>query len=700
MPKGIPYIISNEAAERFSFYGMKGILFVFLTTYFVYVGGKENFSATKGTVITSMFNTAAYLTPLLGALIADTFFGKYKTIIRLSIVYCLGHLCLAFVGVTGLPQLWLLAGLGLISLGAGGIKPCVSAHVGDQFGTSNQHLITKIFNIFYFSINTGAAIANIAIPIVLLKWGPHWAFGIPGVLMAIATVCFWMGRQKFIHVPAHGKRFIDELKSREGLTAIGKLIPLYLFVAIFWCLFDQTANTLVHQAESMNRNFFGFEILPSQIKAANPFLILVLIPIFTFVIYPFFEKRMNLTPLKKIGAGLFIMVISFAVISLSQESIDKGGEPHVAWQLLAYVIFTSAEILISIVCLEFSYTQAPKKMKSFIMGLFLASVSFGNLITASISLYIQIPEPEFKEESNAGYDGNAGTPDDLKVIEADEEKKIEASIESPVAAILKASADRVVKYYDGYKVTFEEISSATDLPSTGTHLVAIGQLKDKSLYFRIFDATGKKAVDLPEAKLDHKKIGKPLKELKALLATGVKLDHPELDLETPDEISVTATESLAKTTREVTDLAMEVTGFSRSFPKELDNLPDDPWGNPLRYLYVHKKEVRILSDGPDKEEKTRWDLGVTINVKNIEEFGEGTWIYKQKKKMGLLEDESKEGADDPLDVKYTAGGGLRLEGAAYFWFFTILMLVTALLFIPFSFLYKPRTYLQDESTAD
>jgi len=115
---------------------------------------------------------------------------------------------LAFMGVGGVVQFWLLAGLGLIALGAGGIKPCVSAHVGDQFGRSNQHLLTKIFNIFYFSINAGAVVSNLLIP-VILKWhGPHWAFGIPGVLMALATLFFWMGRRKFIHVPAKGREFI------------------------------------------------------------------------------------------------------------------------------------------------------------------------------------------------------------------------------------------------------------------------------------------------------------------------------------------------------------------------------------------------------------------------------------------------------------------------------------------------------------
>ena len=579
MPGGIPYIISNEVAERFSFYGMTGILFVFLTDYFTAVGGSQNFTVAQATVATSMFGAVAYLTPLLGAFIADTFFGKYKTIIRLSLVYCLGHACLAFMGIVGAPKFWLIAGLGFVSLGSGGIKPCVSAHVGDQFGTSNQHLLTRIFNIFYFSINLGAAVSNVTIPIVLHYFGPHWAFGIPGVLMAVATFCFWLGRNKFIHVPPHGKKFIQELTSREGLSAIGKLIPLYLFVAIFWCLFDQTKNTLVYQAESMNRSIFGLEILPSQIQAANPFLILILIPLFTFVIYPAVEKHIKLTPLRKIGTGLFLMSLSFTVVSLSQDSIEAGGEPHIIWQLLAYFIFTSAEILISIVCLEFSYTQAPKKMKSFIMGLFLASVFLGSTLTALVNTFIQVPAVEFLDGKSIGYDQLENTADDLT--------KTEAEIESPVFPLLEKAATRVVTDFE----------------------------------------------------------------------------------------------------------------LNKSFPKTLDQLPDDPWGTQLDYQYVNKDTVRIVSHGPDKEGKTKWDLGVTIKINEIEELEKNTWLYKEKKKRGLLEPAAGDDAA-PLDISYTAGGGLRLEPAPYFWFFTKLMFITAILFVPFSLLYKPRTYLQDESDQE
>ncbi len=556
-PPGIPYIIANEAAERFSFYGMKAALAIFLANYLGILGG-DNYSETKATVVVSWFNTAVYLTPLLGALIADTFFGKYRTIMTLSIVYCLGHLCLALMGIGGFVQLWLLSGLGLISLGAGGIKPCVSAHVGDQFGTGNQHLITKIFNIFYFSINFGAVISNLLIPWVLKWYGPHLAFGIPGILMALATIFFWMGRTKFAHIPAKGAPFLSELFSKEGLSVIGKLIPLVIFVGVFWSLFDQTASRLVFQAERMDREIFGLEILPSQIQAANPFLILVLIPLFTFVLYPLVGKIVNLTPLKKIGSGLALMALAFAVVSLAQEAIDRGETPHVGWQLLAYLILTSAEVMVSIVALEFFYTQAPKKMKSLMMAIFLSSVSIGNFFTAFVNQKIQIEVPSEDEIS--------------EVISMEDQDKIKK--------LLTDEANKIEAYYN----------------------------KNQKL------------------------------------------------------------------------------------PTAWKNEPLDPWGTPIIFQLTSATEATIRSQGHDKTLNTKWDYKIEINVKKDEKDLDGTWLFEEKKRRGIIETSSSEDKS-LLSYSISTGGGDTLKGADYYWFFTKLMLATALIFIPFALLYRPKTYL-------
>ena len=265
MPSGIPFIVGNEAAERFSFYGMKSILFVFMTGHLFSSTGADDFlNESQATEWQALFVASAYFFPVLGALASDIFLGKYRTILLLSTVYCVGHLSLALMdmpesllGVTFEPRTFLIAGLFLIAVGSGGIKPCVSAHVGDQFGQSNQHLLSKVFGWFYVSINLGAAASQFATPLLLKHYGPGWAFGVPGLLMGLATFVFWLGRHRFVHIPAGGRDFLRETFDPTGRRAILRLLPIYLFVAVFWSLFDQGGSKWVAQATSMDRNLGG-----------------------------------------------------------------------------------------------------------------------------------------------------------------------------------------------------------------------------------------------------------------------------------------------------------------------------------------------------------------------------------------------------------------------------------------------------------
>lgn len=386
MPRGIPYIIGNEAAERFSFYGMRTILVVFMTKHLLDSDGNPApMSEEEAKSYFHLFVSAAYFFPILGALLSDVFLGKYRTIIALSIVYCLGHLALAL----GDTRVYLATGLILIAIGTGAIKPCVSAHVGDQFGQQNKHLISKVFGWFYFSINLGAFVSTWMTPILLEKVGPWLAFGVPGVLMFLATVAFWAGRNTFIHVPPGGIGFVKECFSGIGAKAILNLIPIYVFVAMFWALFDQTGSAWVLQAEKMDRQLLGIEWLQSQIQAVNPIMILIYIPLFSYVIYPAVNTVFALTPIRKISIGLFITVISFAISGWIEMRITAGEAPNIVWQIVAYAVLTAAEVMVSITCLEFSYTQAPNKMKSFIMSLFLLSVAGGNIFTAAVNYFIQ-----------------------------------------------------------------------------------------------------------------------------------------------------------------------------------------------------------------------------------------------------------------------------------------------------------------------
>ncbi len=400
MPKAIFYIIGNEAAERFSYYGMRGILVIFMTKYLLNSTGDEAFlNQAQSLVWYHNFASAVYFFPLIGALISDIFWGKYKTILLLSVVYCLGHLSLAFMDIHMMatilePKTWLALGLGLIAVGSGGIKPCVSAHVGDQFKASQKTLLDKVFSLFYFSINFGSMFATAIIPKMLEWYGPSVAFGLPGILMFIATFVFYQGRHEFVSMPPAGwQTYKKDMFSPKGLKTLGGLGIIYVFIAFFWSLYDQTGSSWVLQADKMdkfvNLGFASFELLPSQIQTINPILVMLFIPIFSFGIYPFAAKFTKVTPLRKIGAGFFITGLSFALVAYTEKMIQSGLTPSIMWQFAAYVIITAAEVLISITALEFSYTQAPNSMKSFIMAVFLLSVSMGNLFTSAVNSFIQ-----------------------------------------------------------------------------------------------------------------------------------------------------------------------------------------------------------------------------------------------------------------------------------------------------------------------
>ncbi len=305
-------------------------------------------------------------------------------------MYCIGHLVLAMYETPD----GLALGLGLIALGSGGIKPCVSAHVGDQFDESNKSLLSTVFNYFYVAINFGSFVSTLATPLLLQFYGPSIAFGIPGGLMLIATFLFWLGRKEFVHIKPFGKGFLKILFSKEGLASIGRLSVVYVFIAFFWALFDQTGSTWVTQAKSsfMDKSisFMGwdFTLLPSQLQSVNPVLVLVLVPLFTLLIYPVLNKVMKMTPLRKIALGLIISAFSFVVIGFAEAEITQGNTVGISYQVWAYLIITVAEVLVSITALEFSYSQAPNEMKSFIMSLFLFSVSLGNGVTVLVTRFM------------------------------------------------------------------------------------------------------------------------------------------------------------------------------------------------------------------------------------------------------------------------------------------------------------------------
>jgi POT family proton-dependent oligopeptide transporter len=379
MPPGIPYIISNEFAERFCFYGINSILTIYLVQFM-------HFTDAKGASWQSLFKSGAYFFPLIGAIVSDVFWGKFKTIMTFSLVYCAGCVSLALFSDT--PTVVAL-GLFMVAFGTGGIKPCVSTNVGDQFTSKNQHLIERAFSWFYLAINAGSSISIWFCPVLLKNYGPKLAFGMPAAMMFVATVMFWLGRKKFAVVPPAGKTWLKDVFSAEGGKLVLNLVVIYFFVACFWMLWDQSnGNTWTLQAQSslMNKNLgFGITMLPAQLQVVNGLFILALVPVFTYGIYPLCSKFFQVTPLKRIGAGLFVTASSFLIVAWVEKQIQTGHSVSAWWQILAYLVLTAGEVLVSITALEFSYKQAPLRMKSFIMALFLLSTSVGNLMIAGVN---------------------------------------------------------------------------------------------------------------------------------------------------------------------------------------------------------------------------------------------------------------------------------------------------------------------------
>jgi len=314
-------------------------------------------------------------------------------------------------------------GLLVVAIGAGGIKSCVSANVGDQFDATNQDLLSKVHGWFYFSINAGSMISTVAIPWTYEHFGPKWAFGVPGLLMALATIIFFSGRKKYVKVPPQGvnrnnlvfitwyalthasqrksgQPILDVAKGHfdpervEGVKAVYRVMAVFFFALAFWAVWDQCLSEWTLYAEKMNRvinlGFTTVTVLPGQLSTVNTIFLLTFIPLFNYVIYPWFDKcGLKTTPLRRLGTGLILTALSFLVIAFIHNGIEHGAAPSIWWEVLAFMILSAAEVLVSITGLEYAYTHSPKSMKSTMTGIWFLVVSFGNLITALVNSFIE-----------------------------------------------------------------------------------------------------------------------------------------------------------------------------------------------------------------------------------------------------------------------------------------------------------------------
>jgi solute carrier family 15 (oligopeptide transporter), member 1 len=433
-PKGFWFIFWGELAERCSYYGMRAILALYMVE-------KLGFTESNSGLAMSLFIGACYFLPLIGGWVADSYIGKYWTIVGFSIPYIVGHLIL---GIESTP--FLIIALGLLAMGTGVIKPNISTLMGmtyDQQRPGDEALRSDAFGIFYMAINIGAVISQAALPYIRTSYGYQLAFAFPAALMVIAFILFAAGKKHYavdrvikteelspeqranrqlILVLIGGVLAIFAAVTYVGIAApaftmyvgfvgfvvfagamakvLGRLGWIFVIVTFFWAIFDQSASTWIFFAKKhFNLDVAGMHIEPDAIQAINPFLIVVLVPAFSILWRVFAARGREMRATDKMMIGFVLTASTMLVMGIAGfVAVSAGVKVSIAWQAGAYLFLTMAEVCISVVGLELAFVAAPAHMKSVVTACWLLCVSIANLcINAPITaLYDKMaPGPYF-----------------------------------------------------------------------------------------------------------------------------------------------------------------------------------------------------------------------------------------------------------------------------------------------------------------
>ncbi|XP_047993013.1 peptide transporter family 1-like [Leguminivora glycinivorella] len=363
-PRIVIIIVMAEFCERFSYSGMRA----FLT---LYLRSKLGYSDDEATELYHVFSTFVYLFPIFGGIMADNYLGKFRTILYMMFVYAAGNL---LVAVTAIPQLALpgrlctLLGLFLITVGTGGIKPCVTAFGGDQFRLPEQEKYLAVyFSVLYVNTCAGSLIAKSVSPI--LRSEVHCfgdkdcyslAFGAPGFVVLCSIVIFVSARNRYLIKKPQGNVVVDFVKcvtlglknlilrrkkdknshwldstqhqyDQRFIRDIKKtfsILMLFTVIPVFWALLDQMGSRWTLQATKVSGNLGFVTIKPDQLQVINPISIIILIPLLQKYVYPFFTRRnMLVNPLHKLTLGGVLAGIAF-IVSAVMEIYIKTTYPQ------------------------------------------------------------------------------------------------------------------------------------------------------------------------------------------------------------------------------------------------------------------------------------------------------------------------------------------------------------------------------------
>jgi len=384
-PPGLFLLFGVEMWERFSFYGMRA----FLTLFLISTAGGFGWSKEQASHLYGWYQGLVYLTPLLGGYLADRFIGTHRSIIIGGIVIASGHFCLA---IPAQPTFFL--GLGLIIIGTGFFKSNISTMVG-QLYTEQDRRRDAAFTIFYMGINLGAAIGQIVCPKLAYHYNWHLGFSAAGFGMVLGLLAYLLLKRRFLgtigDVPAGRRLPTSEVTpAKQPLTPLEKqgiaaIAILAFFNIFFWMAFEQAGSSMTFFAEERTRRtFLGINLLAPYFQSVNPIAIITLAPVFAWM-WTRLEARGRApsTPVR-FALGLFLLGSGFIVLVVGARLSDSGVRVSPLWLIVTYVLHTCGELCLSPIGLSMVTKLAPRRFASLAMGawffaMFIADLSAGLL---------------------------------------------------------------------------------------------------------------------------------------------------------------------------------------------------------------------------------------------------------------------------------------------------------------------------------
>ena len=378
-PKGLYLLFCVEMWERFSYYGMRALIVLYMVQNLMY-------STQKVGNIYGLYTGLVYLTPLIGGYLADRYFGQRKCISTGAILMICGLLLLAF----GPKSLFLLS-LCLMIIANGFFKSNISSLLGLLY-ENNEEKKDSAYTIFYMGINLGAFFSPLVCGTLAVKYGYEYGFASAGIGMLIGLVFYklfenkWLGEYGLKPVGVNNV-VVDENEQQNSTqqnSRLGALLVLMLFTVPFWVCFEQAGSSLTLFAQYMtDRNFFNWEIPTGYFQSLNPLFIILLAPLMSILWGSLRNKSKEPTSVEKFAIALFLIAVSFVVLAFAGYLSVKGLVSPL-WLVVGYFIMTVAELCLSPIGLSLVSKLAPKKFLSLIMGCWFLTSFLGNLIAGMV----------------------------------------------------------------------------------------------------------------------------------------------------------------------------------------------------------------------------------------------------------------------------------------------------------------------------